>query len=202
MLLKWLEPLDGDRVHLSTLVHQVLSLLRQTGGARATYLYEALAASGPFRNVTAAQFTQVLRDLAGHEIIEQMPQGELILAPAGERIAAAHDFYAAFAANEEYSVRYQEHDIGKLQSTLIPPVGENLILAGRRWRVEQIETQAKCVFVAPARGGKPPFFRGSAGTIHSRVMEEIRAVLLASDHASLSSILSGKRFSRLHDTSQ
>ncbi|MEO7723601.1 MAG: hypothetical protein ABIU29_02770, partial [Chthoniobacterales bacterium] len=72
--------------------------------------------------------------LASHEIIEQMPQGELILAPAGERITAAHDFYAAFDASEEFSIRYQEHDIGKLQSTLIPPVGENLILAGRRWQ--------------------------------------------------------------------
>ncbi|MEO8352811.1 MAG: helicase-related protein [Chthoniobacteraceae bacterium] len=181
MLLKWLEPIDGDRVHLSTLVHQILSLLRQTGGARATALHDTLVLAGPFRHVTAPQFTQVLRDLASHEIIEQMPQGELILAPAGERITAAHDFYAAFDASEEFSIRYQEHDIGKLPSTLIPPVGENLILAGRRWRVEQIETHAKCVFVTPARGGKPPFFRGSAGTIHSRVVEEMRAVLLASD---------------------
>lgn len=184
MLTKWLEPADCDRMHLSTLVHQTLSLLRQTGGMRATDLHDALVLRGPFRRITSEQFAQMLRDLAGNEIIEQMPQGELILAPDGERITGAHDFYAAFDASEEYSIRYQQNDIGKLQSSLIPPVGENLILAGRRWRVDQIEAHAKCVFVSPTRGGKPPIFRGTAGAIHTRIVEEMRAVLLASDQPS------------------
>jgi ATP-dependent Lhr-like helicase len=184
MLAKWLEPTDFDRMHLSTLVHQVLSLLRQTGGMRAADLHEALVVHGPFSRISAAQFGQMLRDLARNEIIEQMPQGELILAPDGERITAAHDFYAAFDAGDEYSVRYEHNDIGTLQSSLIPPIGENLILAGRRWRVDQIEAHAKCVFVTPARGGKPPLFRGSRGIIHSRIVEEMRAVLLASDQPS------------------
>ncbi len=86
MLSKWLEPADCDRMHLSTLVHQILSLLRQTGGMRATDLHDALVLRGPFRRITSAQFAQMLRDLAGNEIIEQMPQGELILALEGERI--------------------------------------------------------------------------------------------------------------------
>ncbi len=180
MLAKWLEPTDFDRMHLSTLVHQILSLLRQSGGMRATDLHDALVLRGPFRRITETQFGQMLRDLARNEIVEQMPQGEIILALHGERITAAQDFYAAFDASEEFSVRFESHDIGKLQSSLIPPVGENLILAGRRWRVDQIEPHAKCVFVSPARGGKPPVFRGSGGVIHTRIVEEMRAVLLAS----------------------
>ena len=181
MLAKWLEPVDFDRMHLSTLVHQILSVLKQSGGARAIDLHEALVMHGPFRRVPSGNFAQILRDLADHEIIEQMPQGELILAPAGERIAAACDFYAAFDAGDEFSVRCEDRDIGKLQSSLIPPVGENLILAGRRWRIDQIEAHAKSVLVSPARGGKPPFFRGGSGVISTRIVEEMRAVLLATD---------------------
>lgn len=181
VLAKWLEPSDVDKMHLSTLVHQVLSLLRQTGGMRADKIHEALVGRGPFRAISPVQFTQVLRDLAAAELIEQVPQGELILAPKGEMVTGSYDFYAAFNASEEFSIRHKHFEIGKLGSSLIPPVGENLILAGRRWRVDGVEAHAKCVFVTPARGGKPPIFRGDAGLVHSRIVQEMKSVLQGND---------------------
>ncbi|MHB1307030.1 MAG: hypothetical protein ACYC23_08120, partial [Limisphaerales bacterium] len=107
--------------------------------------------------------------------------GELILAPKGERITSDRDFYAAFASSEEFIIRHDGREIGKLQSSLIPPVGENLILGGRRWCVNDINATAKTVFVSPAKGGKAPVFRGAGGEIHNRVVEEMRAVLTDSD---------------------
>jgi ATP-dependent helicase Lhr and Lhr-like helicase len=64
---------------------------------------------------------------------------------------------------------------------LIPPVGENLILGGRRWCVNDIQAAARSVFVVPAKGGKAPVFRGAGGEIHNRIVEEMRAVLTDSD---------------------
>ncbi len=177
MVAKWLEPLDTDRMHLSTLVHQILSCLRQTGGMRADDLHRTLIVKGPFRNVAPPQFAQLLRDLGVAQLIEQMPQGELILAPGGEKLTASFDFYAAFQASEEYSVRHGTEEIGMLQSSLVPPVGENVILAGRRWRVDEIVVESKCVFVSVSRGGKPPKFQSSGGEIHSRIVQEMKAVL-------------------------
>lgn len=181
MFAKWLEPHDGDRLDLSTLVHQVLSALRETGGMPAEALFAVLAKGGAFRNVSEPMFRGVLRSLGGKQLIEQMPTGELILAPPGERITAERDFYAAFAASEEFAVRHDGREIGKLQSTLIPPVGENLILGGRRWRVDDIIALAKSVHVSPAKGGKAPVFRGAAGEIHTRIVEEMGAVLADAD---------------------
>jgi len=181
MLSKWLEPHDGDRLHLSTLVHQILSCLRETGGMSATALSTVLVTNGAFRVVTETMFRHVLRSLGDHELIEQMPTGELILAPKGERITSDRDFYAAFASSEEFFIRHDDREIGKLQSSLIPPVGENLILGGRRWCVCDINSTAKTVFVSPAKGGKAPVFRGAGGEIHNRVVEEMRAVLADSD---------------------
>jgi ATP-dependent Lhr-like helicase len=179
MFAKWLEPHEGDRLDLSTLVHQILSCLRETGGMPTEALFAVLVKDGAFRNVSEAMFRSVLRSLGGKQLIEQMPTGELILAPAGERITAERDFYAAFASSEEFIVRHDTHEIGKLQSSLVPPVGENLILAGRRWVVVLIDSIAKTVWVQPTKGGKAPVFRGSGGEIHTRIVEEM-AVTLAS----------------------
>ncbi|HEX5222918.1 MAG TPA: DEAD/DEAH box helicase [Verrucomicrobiae bacterium] len=181
MLAKWLEPHDGDRLHLSTLVHQILSCLRETGGMRATALLTVLVKDGAFGLVTETMFRRVLHSLGECELIEQMPTGELILTPQGERITSDRDFYAAFMSTEEFIVRHEGKEIGKLQSTLIPPIGENLILGGRRWCVSDINATAKTVFVTPAKGGKSPIFRSAGGEIHDRVIEEMRAVLADSD---------------------
>src|SRR5205085_3013740 len=43
---RWLEPPEHDRLHFSTCVHQVLSVLRQTGGATAIHLYDVLCLRG------------------------------------------------------------------------------------------------------------------------------------------------------------
>ena len=177
MFAKWLEPHDGDRLDLSTLVHQILSCLRETGGMPTAALFTVLVKDGAFRNVSEAMFRGVLRSLGGKQIIEQMPTGELILAPAGERITAERDFYAAFASSEEFVVRHETHEIGKLQSSLVPPIGGNIILGGRRWLVTLIDSIAKTVWVQPTKGGKAPVFLGTAGEIHTRIVEEMAATL-------------------------
>ena len=177
MFSKWLEPHDRDRLNLSTLVHQILSCLRETGGMTADSLFAVLAKDGAFHNVGDAMFRSVLRSLGSKEIIQQISTGEIILAPNGERITSDRAFYAAFAASEEFIVRNDGQEIGKLQSTMIPAIGENIILAGRRWVVVLIDPIAKTVFVKPTKGGKPPVFRGAGGEIHSRIIEVMRDVL-------------------------
>ena len=167
MLAKWLEPFDQNRMHLSTLTHQILSCLKQTGGMRAADLYRALCQRGPFRSVSQPQFAALLRGLAEHDLVEQVPQGELILALVGERITAAFDFYAAFQSTEEFVIRCGAEEIGKLPADIVPPVGEHLILAGKRWRVEEILPDQKLVFVVFSPGGKaPPFQGGGWGNPH------------------------------------
>jgi len=177
MLDHWLEPPDIDRMHLSTLIHQVLSCLKQTGGMTASRIFETLVKRGPFRQVTAQSFAELLKGLGQKEVIEQVPQGELILAPLGEKITSAYDFYAAFRGTEEFVIRDGDEDIGNLPANRIPPAGEYIILAGRRWKIEEIDAAAKTVFVSSARGGKAPEFLGAGGELHTRVLQEMRAVL-------------------------
>jgi ATP-dependent Lhr-like helicase len=181
MLKKWLEPLDQGRIHMSTLVHQILSCLKQTGGSSAIEIYRALCIQGPFRNVSQDQFAELLRGLATHELIEQVPQGQIILGLTGERLTASFEFYSAFNSKDEFVVRAGAEEIGKLPADIIPPVGEHLLLAGKRWRVEQIVFDQKLVLVTFSPGGKALPFHGEIGEIHTEVLQEMKTVLFGDD---------------------
>ncbi|HVF71026.1 MAG TPA: DEAD/DEAH box helicase [Chthoniobacterales bacterium] len=174
----WLEPPQQDRFHFSTCVHQVLSVLRQTGGASAARLFDVLCARGAFRHIHSADFATLVRGLAAKELIEQVPTGELILSPAGERIAESRDFYASFASRIEYRVEHNGNAIGLLPQDNIPAEGEFLLLAGRRWKVDMIDHASKRVAVSPAKSWKQPRFVGGIGGVHPVVMSRMKRVLM------------------------
>ncbi len=177
MLEHWLEPFDNDPFHFSTLIHQILSLLRQTGGAPAASIHQTIITNGAFHAVTPQQLALILRGLAGHKLIEQVPTGELILAPAGEALTHGKEFYAAFAGGAEYSIRHAGDALGKLPVESVPPEGEHLLLNGRRWTVLEIDGRAMIVEVVPARGRKRPVFLGAGGSVHRRIVNRMREVL-------------------------
>ncbi len=178
---KWLEPFEQNRLHVSTLIHQVLSFLKQTGGMPAVNLFRALCQRGPFRSFNQKQFEVLLRGLAEHDLIEQSPQGALILGLLGERITAKFDFYVAFQTSEEFVIRCGQEEIGKLPETFIPPVGESMMLAGKRWLVVEIIFDKKLVLVVNSPGKKLTRFGGASGEIHTRVMREMKKVLMDKD---------------------
>lgn len=138
MIQKWVEPFDNRQLHLSTMIQQLMSCLKQSGGMGAAALFETLCVKGAFRNIDQAMFAATLRALGENEIVEQMPQGDLILNLEVERLAAEVDFYAAFMGSEELTLRHRGEDLGQLPSSAIPAVGECLTLGGRSWRVEEI----------------------------------------------------------------
>jgi ATP-dependent Lhr-like helicase len=198
MLERWLEPFDNDPFHFSTLVHQILSLLRQTGGCPAARIHEILIGKGSFRSISQQQFASVLRGLAANKMIEQISTGELILAPAGEGLTHGKDFYAAFAGGADYSIRHEQSTLGKMPVESVPPEGEHLLLNGRRWKVVMIDSRAMIVEVIPARGRKQPLFLGSGGLIHRRIVEGMRGQLAGNSapaylHQDAAKLLEGAR---------
>lgn len=177
MLQRWFEPPESDAGDLSTLVHQVLSILAETGGLRADHLYDRLVTNGAFRSLKQPTFGAVLRSLASHDLIEQMSEGDLILGLAGQKIVSHYDFYCAFEAGCEYRVVHESHLIGSLPAAAIPPLLEHVLLAGRRWQIERVDDQRREISVRPARGRKSPFFPPSERAVHPRVRQQMQVVL-------------------------
>lgn len=178
MLEKWVEPPVFDELDLSTLIQQILSVLAQTGGSTAADLFDVLVMNGGFRQVDKQTFQELLRSMAEHDLIEQMPTGDLILGLGGQRVVERFDFYSAFMTPEEYRVCYDVQLIGTLPTLFIPQPKDHIILAGRRWQVESVDCERKEIQVRPARGRKPPRFNGSGGEIHPRIRQKMKEVLI------------------------
>src|ERR1022692_1473957 len=99
LLGRWCEPPDASRLHLSTLVQQILSLIAQYGGVTARSAWPII--SDAFE-IDQQMFTAVLRSLGARRILRQESDGTLLLDEAGEQIVNHYSFYAAFVTPEEY----------------------------------------------------------------------------------------------------
>ena len=177
----WCEPPKPQALHLSTLVHQILSVIAQRGGAPANILYSVLCREGPFRQVTTEMFTDVLRALGHPEtgLIEQTDGGLLLLGQTGERLVEHYSFYAVFKTPEEYRLVSNGRDLGTLPIDNILSPGMMLIFSGRRWLIQEIHDREKVIMVTPAKAGVPPVFGGDPGEIHDKVIARMFDVLEA-----------------------
>jgi ATP-dependent Lhr-like helicase len=181
LLRGWLEPVKVDRMHLSTLVHQSLSVLKETGGQSGLQLYRSLCQVGPFRQVSPEDFKLLVQGLHRHHLIQQDAEGILFLGLDGERITSSPGFYAAFETSVELTVRSGARELGRLPARAAPKVGQCLVLNGRRWTVDSIAWKSKTIWVSPAVRKKAPVFLGSGGETHDRVFQEMRDVLMGED---------------------
>ena len=175
----WCEPPRPEALHLSTLVHQILSVIAERGGAQANRLYRVLCQEGPFRRVDTGLFLDVLRAMGRPEaeLIEQSSDGLLLLGAAGERIVEHYSFYAVFKTPEEFRLVADGKELGTLPIDNILTPGMLLIFSGRRWVVQEIHDLEKVILVKPAKAGVPPLFGGDPGMIHDRVIEKMFDVL-------------------------
>jgi ATP-dependent Lhr-like helicase len=49
------------------------------------------------------------------------------------------------------------------------------------WRVRDVDTKGKVIFASADRGGSPPAFDGSSGSVDDHVRQEMKSVLASSD---------------------
>ncbi len=175
MLGKYVEPPVVDRAHLSTLVHQLLSTLAETGGCQADILFGRLMQCGAFEPMRPPDFALLLRALGSKDLIQQMEGGDLVLGSKGQRLCEHYSFYAAFASPEEFRVLFGTDAIGTLPASMVPLPGEYFILAGRRWLVQRIDAERREIIVVPGKGRRKPqfssFLSGVGSRIHAAMLE-------------------------------
>ena len=179
----WCEPPAPQALRLSTLTHQVLSVIAEHGGVSAKRLYTALCEQGPFRRVVPRLFVGLLRQLGRSDValIEQAPDGALLLGRQGERLVEHYNFYAVFRTPEEYRIIADGKPLGTLPIIMILAPGMTIIFSGRRWRVTEIHDREKVIEVTADRVGRPPPFGADGGLVHDRVVERMKEVLSGAD---------------------
>lgn len=184
LLDRFVEPPELDASLFSVAVHQVLSFIAGSGGAKATTLYRGLCCPGPFAQISPSDFATLLKGLAGREepLLEQAPDGTIMLGPMGERVTSSRDFYANFQSNEEWRVSNQGRTLGTIPLINAFGVGSIIGFAGRRWRVTAVDDRAKVVEVIAHPAGRiPKFDRVSGEPVHDRLAKEMLRVSAADD---------------------
>ena len=179
----WCEPPQRSALHLSTLVQQILSMIAEQHGAKATDLFSTLCKSGPFNSVDTELFKSVLRQMGDPEVdlISQSADGDLLLGEQGERLVNDYRFYAVFSTPEEYQVRSGRKTLGTipLVMPLVPDM--TIVFSGRRWRVREVDNQARVILVSRDAVGRPPMFGGDVGPIHDKVIARMYELLERED---------------------
>ena len=170
---KWIEPPSLSRVHLSTLIHQLLSLIAQYGGVRANEAWTILFEKGPFNGITKSQFTLLLRKLGEEDLITQANDKTLTLGLKGEHIVGHYSFYAAFNTPEEYKIIANGKSLGTIPIVFPLVEGTYIIFAGKRWVIKSVDEDKKVVFLDQSSGGKPPSFGGSGVMIEDEIREKM-----------------------------
>lgn len=183
LLAKKMEPPDHSALHLSTMLHQTLSIILQRGGVLPADAYKVLGGSGPFAVIDEGLYVQLLRAMRATDppLIEQAPDGTLMLGPLGETITSNYDFYSVFVTADEFAIVFDGKTLGTLSISNALGPDDFIIFGGRRWRVKDVDDRARRVFVEPAPAGRVPRFEGETAPLHDLIVEEMHRVYLDSD---------------------
>jgi ATP-dependent helicase Lhr and Lhr-like helicase len=179
MLEHWNEPPSPGRLHLSTLMHQILAFIVQHGGITAEQGWKHLVLSGVFEAVDLNTYKRVLRRMGDPDVglIEQAPDGTLLPGKQGEIVTAGRDFYAVFMGASEFKViESGGRPIGSVPDNVPFIVDQFLMLAGRRWRVLEVDEPRREIVVVRAHGGQPPKFGGEPVPPSDGVVARMRLI--------------------------
>ena len=179
----WCEPPRPAALHLSTLVHQVLSVIAERNGMTAKRLFSMLCEYGPFKQVDQNLFARLLRQIGTPEaaLIEQSRDGTLLLGCEGERIVEHYSFYAVFRTHEEYRILFSGQPLGTIP--IMHPLAPDMtiIFSGRRWRIRSVHDKDKVIEVEKDATGRPPPFGGDIGIIDDTIVRRMRMILEGED---------------------
>lgn len=168
----------------TAVLHQTLSIIVERGGARAEKLYRTICGGGPLSVLQKSDYAELLRAMASADqrLIEQSPDGMIMLGEEGERLTSERDFYAIFQSDQEWRLITSGRTLGTIPLSNMLGEGSLVGFAGQRWRVESVDDVTKTLVVAPHRSGViPRFDRLSMEPIHDRLAAEMKSVYLDED---------------------
>ncbi|QOS78728.1 DEAD/DEAH box helicase [Paenibacillus sp. JNUCC31] len=172
---KWVEPLEARQMPMGVLYHQTMSMLKSMGEAEPKELAEAILSLAPFAQIRSDQYEVFLNYLIETDHLQWTEDRTLIIGLTGEKTVNNYRFYAVFKDDEEHKVLNGSEEIGSI--TTVPPPGYCFSLAGKLWKVEEVDHKHKSVYVKSAKGKVDTLWLGAGGDIHTAVVQKMREVL-------------------------
>lgn len=178
ILEKWVEPAQGYPKPYDILFHQIISICKETNGITVKELLRRLNGNAVFKDLEEQNVIDLIQYMLDTEQLEKIKgTNELIVGLEGERILRSKDFYSVFMTQEMYQVVYGFKKIGEIDKVMYLNEGDNIILAGKLWKIKDIDNKRNKVYVERAADGKPPKYTGGGVKIHNRIPEKVMEIL-------------------------
>lgn len=171
---RWVEPFRRKRCPYSVLFHQFLSALIQKEQTPRE-LARSVLTMPAFQYVPPSDWLELLKHMLSQGIVEKTENGGLIPGLRGEKLTNHYSFLSVFADDSNWRVICMQREIGEIDA--MPELGTVIVLAGRGWRVSEIDEHHKKVYVMPAKGKAKNNWNGGGFEIHDRIAQRMRDVL-------------------------
>lgn len=138
--------------------------------------------SGSFPELVANELAQLVEHLVGLGFLVRA-EGVIRIGPETERkFGRGHyrDLLASFSGSMLLTGRHGSAEVGYIDPTVLTGDQKErlLLLAGRSWRVTEVEWSKRIVWLEPAREGGKARWMGGARSLGRAVCEGIRTVLV------------------------
>ena len=176
---RWVEPFSVKPCPYSVLLHQTLSYLMRKE-CTAKELAKYVLNLPPFRTVTPEDYLILLKYMLKTELLEKTEKGTLIIGLAGGKLVDNYTFYGVFYDLKGYPVIYNQKTLGEVD--FFPEVDSDIALAGKNWRVSEIDKERKQVYVVPSKKHtKNLWFPRFGVSVHDRIVQKIQTILLGTE---------------------
>ncbi len=181
------EPIEIPNYYPQILAHQIISMILSDEKIEMVNL-SVIRKAYPFKSIEAEDVLSVLDHLEKCSIV-QRKNDTLRLGSEGDLIFSGRglgDFVSVFDVGKEYTVMFGDREIGKIHyatfgvSKELRKVGfsQSFILAGKAWKITDINMNKKIVFVEPSATGVKPMWLGGSGNIAERFSKACRKFIL------------------------
>lgn len=177
---KWLEPFDCLDYPYFFALHQTLSTIKSLGALKSSQLARNVLTLPPMKNITQDDYRNLIEMAIEKELLEVMEDNTINLGAKGESLTSYYDFYSVFMTVTEITIKNQEKILGTVSKEL--RVGERLVLAGKKWKVTDINMEKLVAeVVCDGEGGVPKWEGTGMFNTSDRVVSKMKEILTCSD---------------------
>jgi ATP-dependent Lhr-like helicase len=179
---KYSEPLLPSDKRFDILLQQLLSEGVSRYGANKHRFFNTVRKAYCFKGITGEEYEELIKYWVDNNII-RIENEDVLLGTEGERVFGRKNYlelYSVFEASDQYEVICKKESIGVLDSRFVNSKEGNFLfrLAGRKWKVLEIDDERSIIEVIPTTEGITPFWNsGGFFNVDYRVAQRAREIL-------------------------
>jgi ATP-dependent Lhr-like helicase len=175
----WVEAAVPPAEPWPILAQQALVLVLERGEVPTMEVVQLL--HGSFPELATHDIAALVEHLVAKQFLDRS-EGVVRVGPETERVYARghyRDLLASFSGSMLLTGRHGSSEVGYIDPTVLTGEQANrlLLLAGRSWRVTEVEWSKRIVWLEPAREGGKARWMGGARSLGRDVCQAIRTVL-------------------------